>query len=216
MRCERLGSSAGATPPRKLVAPSGSCRSSGGDQAIEAFGAEPSREGAPGGSIEPRVSPSLSKIPYGGFSPVRLQMDRQWRPSTTSRGLTPSTPPHDSVLYATAFAAPRNPRSPKGLPVRTFRFNVARPPATPTRPSRGPWLASGLCCPDGASLTLASSEPLNPSPPLMDSRRSLLHISRRVTPEVGALACREVEAGALAGASREPRRSRCIRIAAQA
>ena len=25
--------------------------------------------------------------PYGGFSPVRLQMDRQWRPSTTSRGL---------------------------------------------------------------------------------------------------------------------------------
>ena len=58
---------------------------------------------------------------------------------------------------------------------RTFRFNVARPPATPTRPSRGPWLASGLCCPDGSSLTTASSEPLNPSPPLMDSRRSLLH-----------------------------------------
>ena len=58
---------------------------------------------------------------------------------------------------------------------RTFRFNVARPPATPTRPSRGPWLAIGLCCPDGSSLTTASSEPLNPSPPLMDSRRGLLH-----------------------------------------
>ena len=58
---------------------------------------------------------------------------------------------------------------------RTSRFNVARPPATPTRPSRGPWLAIGLCCPDGSSLTTASSEPLNPSPPLMDSRRSLLH-----------------------------------------
>ena len=58
---------------------------------------------------------------------------------------------------------------------RTSRFNVARPPATPTRPSRGPWLAIGLCCPDGSSLTTASSEPLNPSPPLMDSRRGLLH-----------------------------------------
>ena len=46
----------------------------------------PSREGAPAGSIELRVSPSPSKIPYGGFSPVRLQMDRQWRPLTTSRG----------------------------------------------------------------------------------------------------------------------------------
>src|SRR5208337_3447313 len=45
----------------------------------------------------------------------------------------------------------------------------------PTRPSRGPWLASGLCCPAGSSLTTASSETLNPSPPLMDSRRSLLH-----------------------------------------
>ena len=65
---------------------------------------------------------------------------------------------------------------PKGITrSRTFRFNVARPPATPTRPSRGPWLASGFCCPDGSSLTTASSEPLNPSPPLMDSRRGLLH-----------------------------------------
>ena len=34
------------------------------------------------------MSPSPSKIPYGGFSPVRLQMDRQWRPSTTARGLS--------------------------------------------------------------------------------------------------------------------------------
>ncbi len=58
---------------------------------------------------------------------------------------------------------------------RAFRFNVARLPATPTRPSRGPWLASGLCCPDGSSLTTASSETLNPSPPLMNSRRRLLH-----------------------------------------
>ena len=58
---------------------------------------------------------------------------------------------------------------------RIIRFNVARPPATPTRPSRGPWLAIGFCCRDGSSLTTASSETLNPSPPLMDSRRGLLH-----------------------------------------
>ena len=58
---------------------------------------------------------------------------------------------------------------------RTFRFYVARPPATPTRPSRSPWLAIGLCCPGGSSLTTASSAPLNPSPPLRDSRRSLLY-----------------------------------------
>jgi len=45
-------------------------------------------KGRPAGSNELRVSPSPSKIPYGGFSPVRLQMDRQWRPSTTSQGLS--------------------------------------------------------------------------------------------------------------------------------
>jgi hypothetical protein len=63
-------------------------------------------KGRPAGSIELRVSPSPSKIPYGGFSPVRLQMDRQWRPSTTPKGLsavhirpvTPSyTPPQQQL-----------------------------------------------------------------------------------------------------------------------
>ena len=58
---------------------------------------------------------------------------------------------------------------------RTSRFNVARLPTTETRPSRGPWLAIGLCCPDGSSLTTASCEPLNPSPLLMVLRRGLLH-----------------------------------------
>ena len=84
--------------------------------------------------------------------------------------------PHDTVLYATAVLAPRSTRSPKGFPrCRTSRFNVARLPATPTRPSRGPWLAIGFCCPGGSSLTTASSAPLDSSPPLMDSRRRLLH-----------------------------------------
>jgi len=58
---------------------------------------------------------------------------------------------------------------------RAFRFNMARLPATPTRPSRGPWLAIGLCCPGGSSLTTASCAPLDSSPPLMNSRRRLPH-----------------------------------------
>ena len=41
---------------------------------------------------------------------------------------------------------------------------MARLPATPTRPSRGPWLAIGLCCPDGSSLTTASSAPRDSLP----------------------------------------------------
>ena len=66
---------------------------------------------------------------------------------------------------------------------RASRLNVARSPATETRPSRGPWLAIGLCCPVGSSLTTASSETLNPSPPLMTSRPGLLHPRNRL--EVG-------------------------------
>ncbi len=66
-------------------------------------------KGRPAGSIELRVSPSPSRIPYGGFSPVRLQMDRQWRPSTTSPGLSAvHIRPMNPVLYATAVAAPKN------------------------------------------------------------------------------------------------------------
>ena len=57
---------------------------------------------------------------------------------------------------------------------------MARSLATETRPSRGPWLAIGLCCSDGSSLTTASSETLDPSPPLMDSRRGLLHPRNRL------------------------------------
>src|SRR5271157_4582937 len=71
------------------------------DQSLDRVG-----KGRPAGLNKLRVSPSPSKIPYGGFSPVRLQMDRQWRPSTTARGLsavhmrpmTPSyTPPQFSL-----------------------------------------------------------------------------------------------------------------------
>src|SRR5271165_6366571 len=133
-------------------------------------------KGRPAGSNELRVSPSPSEIPYGGFSPVRLQMDRQWRPSTTARGLSAvHMRPMIASYTPPQFLLPevRDPR--RGFPVLEPLGSLARLPATPTRPSRGPWLAVGLCCPDGSSLTTASSETLNPSPPLMDSRRGLLH-----------------------------------------
>ena len=56
--------------------------------------------------------------------------------------------------------------------------------------SRGPWLASGLCCPAGSSLTMTSSEPLPSTRQLMDSlsshptqaggKREGPHFNRRV------------------------------------
>ena len=88
-------------------------------------------KGRPAGSIELRVSPSPSKIPYGGFSPVRLQMDRQWRPSARPRGLSavhmrPTTPAYTPPqLHLPGI------RGPVGITrSRTSRFNVARLPAS--------------------------------------------------------------------------------------
>jgi hypothetical protein len=56
--------------------------------------------------------------------------------------------------------------------------------------SRGPWLASGLCCPAGSSLTMTSSEPLPSTRQLIDSlsshpaqaggKREGPHFNRRV------------------------------------
>ncbi len=133
-------------------------------------------KGRPAGSIELQVSPSLSKIPYGGFSPVRLQMDRQERPSTTSRGLSavhirPRTPPYTPPQ--SQLPGIRDPR--RDYPFENLSVQCGTTPSNSNRPSRGPWLAIGFCCPDGSSLTTASSEPLNPSPPLRNSRRRLLH-----------------------------------------
>ena len=45
---------------------------------------------------------------------------------------------------------------------RILRFNRTQRLPTSTRSSRGPWLAGRLCCPPRSSLTMASSEPLDP------------------------------------------------------
>lgn len=94
------------------------------------------------------VSSSLSKIPYGGFSPVRLQTGSPRRPSSSSSR---------SYLYAVQ-VRPSDPIAIAGI--RAGRLS-------PHLPSRGPWLASGLCCPAGSSLTMASSETLVASRRLM-------------------------------------------------
>ena len=59
-------------------------------------------------------------------------------------------------------------------------------------PSRGPWLASGFCCPAGSGLTMTSSEPLSstrrlmhspPSPPTQHTtggKGEVPHFTRRI------------------------------------
>ena len=128
-------------------------------------------KGRPAGSIELRVSPSPSKIPYGGFSPVRLQMDRQWRPSTTSRGLSavhirPMTPSYTPPQFS--LPGIRDPR--RGLPVLepfgsiwhdSQQLQHVHPEALGS--------PSGYSVPTAQTLTMASSEALGFSRRLMVS-----------------------------------------------
>ena len=102
-----------------------------------------------------RVSSSPSKIPYGGFSPVRLQTGIPPRPSPARSGLNR----HPAPAYTRRkFLSPKRATGRKG----TF-VQAALSPSDRTLPSRGPWLASGLYCPAGSSLTMTSSETLDSS-----------------------------------------------------
>ncbi len=96
------------------------------------------------------VSSSLSKIPYVGFSPVRLQTGSPRRPSS-------------SIARSYLYAAQVRPSDPVAIAGNSAGHLL------PHLPSRGPWLASGLCCPTGSSLTMASSETL------VASRRFMLY-----------------------------------------
>jgi hypothetical protein len=112
------------------------------------------------------VSSSLSKIPYGGFSPVRLQTGIQPQSSLVRCGL--SARPTYTRILSTHMGL----KSLTQNRAYTFRRR-AQAQAAPfphLRPiqSRGPWLPEGLCCPPGTSLTMASSETLNPSNRLMN------------------------------------------------
>jgi hypothetical protein len=104
-----------------------------------------------------RVSSSPSKIPYGEFSSVRLQTGFRPRPSPARSGSSR----HPALAY-TRFKS----RSRKRATSRSGTcVQAALSPSDRTLPSRGPWLASGFCCPAGSSLTMTSSETLGSSKP---------------------------------------------------
>ena len=100
------------------------------------------------------VSSAPSKIPYGGFSPVRLQTSQ---PAVIFRGM----------------ASPRYRLLPPAWTFTHFLFGYLglRPIQTcrtssQTRPSSGPWLRRRLFCPLASSLTMATSALLRATPGL--------------------------------------------------
>jgi len=99
-----------------------------------------------------RVSSSPSKIPYGGFSPVRLQTGIPPRPSSPRSGCNL----HSAETYTQLKSRSRR----RALIRSRTCVQAALTPSDRTLPSRGPWLASGLYCPAGSLLTMTSSETL--------------------------------------------------------
>ena len=101
------------------------------------------------------VSCSPSKIPYVGFSPVRLKTGIQLRPSMKNTRFKCETHMHRvrSNLYTTKAAA-LGPYSPIG--------HFKRSEIAAARQSRGPWLSGVLCCHTRSLLTMASSESVCP------------------------------------------------------
>lgn len=105
------------------------------------------------------VSSSPSKIPYDGFSPVRLQAGSPLRPSASDAGLSarPACPSRSSTLYAAPVlsAAPNGSAraaathwSPRSGPCGQAAFGSVDRACQP----RGPSLSRGLCCPAGSPL----------------------------------------------------------------
>jgi hypothetical protein len=125
------------------------------------------------------VSSPPSKIPYVGFSPVRLQTGIRPRPSQTKGGLS-ARPAFAHPVPA--YTWPKLPSQKADSPQLNSRFFRSRDKAQADLPSismqaiqsRGPWLARWLCCPPGSSLTMASSETLGPSHRLMYYTMGLL------------------------------------------
>jgi len=103
------------------------------------------------------VSSAPSKIPYGGFSPVRLQTRFRQRPPsrTMHRSLIGR---HCRYLVSRSF-------------IRSWSCDQAAPRTSDLdRRSSGPWLPVRLYCPVGSSLTMATSAPLS-------AARWLMHYS---------------------------------------
>ena len=105
------------------------------------------------------VSSAPSKIPYGGFSPVRLQASL---PDVTFRDAPAPRyrhPPSRQAFTHLLFGS-------LGLrPIRTCRT------PTQTHSPSGPWLRQWLCCPPASSLTMATSELLHRTAGFLYCRR---------------------------------------------
>src|SRR6185295_1943529 len=76
-----------------------------------------------------RVSLSPSKIPYDGFSPVRLQMERQARPSSSHDLYMPQATAFDSMALTSMWAS-RHPMALHPEALRSTVGCVVPPPQT--------------------------------------------------------------------------------------
>src|SRR5436190_6188153 len=94
------------------------------------------------------VSSAPSKIPYGGFSPVRLQTRLTPRPPSQA---------HPRLLIGRHCRYLRRQRF-----IRSWSCDQAVPATSDhDRESSGPWLPVRLYCLAGSSLTMATSAPLS-------------------------------------------------------
>src|SRR5260370_14524261 len=100
------------------------------------------------------VSSTPSKIPYGGFSPVRLQTRLTPRPPSRA-SQRPLIGRHCRYLVSRRF-------------VRSGSFDQPAPRTSDhDRGSSGPWLPDPLYCPASSSLPIATSAPLSATQRLM-------------------------------------------------
>src|SRR5438105_1476132 len=117
------------------------------------------------------VSSAPSKIPYGGFSPVRLQTRLTRRPPSRACP-RPLIGRHCRYLRPRCF-------------IRSGSFDQPAPTTSDhDRESSGPWLPDRLYYPASSSLTMATSAPLPATRRLMDYSAELrdLLTSRRGSP----------------------------------
>jgi len=124
------------------------------------------------------VSSTPSKIPYGGFSPVRLQTRFTPRPPSPAF-------PHRLIGRHCRYLVSRR-------LTRSRSFDQAAPgPSDHDRESSGPWLPRRLYCPAGSLLTMATSAPLRASRRLMvyARRTSRSRASGRGSPIYSASSC---------------------------
>ena len=94
------------------------------------------------------VSSAPSKIPYGGFSPVRLQTRLTPRPPSPAR-------PRWLIGRYCSYLRPQR-------WIRNRSCDQTAPQSSDlNRESSGPWLPCWLCCPAGSLITTATSAPLS-------------------------------------------------------